>query len=459
MSTTKYPDKESSTLELKIQPPSKNQIIKTVTAFCNLYGGRLVIGVDDQRNIIGIPEEGVDELMLSLQQSIYQSTSPPIIPSIYTQRIDNKVLLCIEVSTGMNKPYFVISRGLNEGTFIRIGASTMKATPGVIQELIWQSKGFSADEMPVYPARENDLDLELFKKFLNSRISGAKPTSFSGITDQLTHYRVLINEHQQTYPSIGGILLFSERPQKFFPEAFTICTHFKGNAGRNVIATQDCMGTVIDQINKSVAFVIRSLNQQFEIKNIQRTQQLEIPEEAIREVIINAITHRNYQLPGPIKIAIYDNRVEIFSPGNFPGPLDTSNLELGITYIRNHIISRVLREAGYIEKLGSGFLTLFRSYRKLKLPTPTVIEGAGFIKCILPRAEIGTTKKSVTANQNNETTELMQLFYQSSEITTQNVAEALGISRQTAARRLSNLVKQGIIERLGKGPSVRYRKI
>jgi predicted HTH transcriptional regulator len=85
-------------------------------------------------------------------------------------------------------------------------------------------------------------------------------------------------------------------------------------------------------------------------------------------------------------VAIYDNRVEIFSPGVFEGPLDTQNLMMGLTYIRNHIICKIFREAGYIEKLGSGFITLFESYEQRGgLYPPQVIEGENFIKCILPR--------------------------------------------------------------------------
>lgn len=99
----------------------------------------------------------------------------------------------------------------------------------------------------------------------------------------------------------------------------------------------------------------------------------------------NALVHRNYQIPAPCKIAIYADRVEVFSPGNFPGPIQTNNLELGITYIRNPVLCHIFREAGYIEKLGSGFITLFSEYRRAQLPTPSVIEGNGFVKCILPR--------------------------------------------------------------------------
>ena len=198
------------------------------------------------------------------------------------------------------------------------------------------------------------------------------------------------------------------------------------------------------------------MNSQFQIKDIKREERLEIPEVALREVIINAIVHRDYNLPSPIKIAIYDNRLEVFSPGNFPGPLNVTQLEMGITYIRNHIICRVFREAGYIEKLGSGFLTLFKSYREYNLPAPEVKEGAGFIKCILPRESAAT--KNGKNEQNKESEQIMRLFYTTDEISVSDVTTTVNVSRQTATRRLNKLIEDKKIFRIGKGPAIKYKK-
>jgi ATP-dependent DNA helicase RecG len=137
----------------------------------------------------------------------------------------------------------------------------------------------------------------------------------------------LVEEHGHRYPSTAGLLLFGKAPQKFLPEAFIICTHFQGTSGRNALASQDCTGSLLNQVETALHFVKSRLTTRFDIEGTQRTQSLEIPEIALREIIINAIVHRDYQLAGPIKIAIYDHQVEIFSPGNFPGPLKTTQLE------------------------------------------------------------------------------------------------------------------------------------
>jgi len=153
---------------------------------------------------------------------------------------------------------------------------------------------------------------------------------------------------------------------------------FQGNKGRNVIATTDCEGNLFEQFNRAFDFILSRLNRSFRIDGVQRTEELEIPREAIREALLNAIVHRNYHNLAPTKVVIWSDRLEIFSSGSFPGPIDVENLRVGRTYLRNPIICRIFRETGYIEKLGSGFITILDSYQAMKLPRPQVIDGGGF---------------------------------------------------------------------------------
>lgn len=448
----KYPHPESVMLEFKEKIPTKNQIVKTVLGFCNRFGGRLIIGVKDNRDIVGLPETQVEELIDSLHESIFKSCSPTILPTIYLQRFDDDIVLVIEVSAGVNKPYFLNSEGQNKGTYIRLGSVTVNATAEIIEELKWQAKGFFADETPVYNATPAELSEKRFFDFLQARKLSYRIEEQQKL---IKHYKLTIDEHGRTYPTVAGMLLFGVDPQRYFTESFIICTHFKGVAGREAIATRDCTGNLFQQAEDSIAFILSRLNREFKIKSRKREERFEIPEIAIREVVINAIVHRDYYIAGPIKIAIYDDRLEIFSPGNFPGPLQVDQLEMGITYIRNPVIGKIFREAGYIEKLGSGFLTLFRSYRQYQLPKPTVIESTGFVKCILPRP----TQKTGSVTVEDHIQKILSLFYISNEITAQDVVKLLHVSRQTASRILANLVKENILMRQGKGPSSYYVKI
>lgn len=442
-----FPEEESSLLEFKRDIPKNDQIIKTVIGFANQNGGRIVIGVADDRVIKGIPEDKIQEIMEKIQHAIYDTCHPMIMPAIYSRRFEDKLVLVIDVSRGNSKPYFKKSEGLAEGTYLRLGIITAKATPEMIQELQFQSRGISQDMLPVHSATLDDLDQNSILRFLRNK---QFPMKIEEPTPEiLKSYHIIIEEHSRYYPTVGGILLFGKNPQAFMTEAFIICSHFKGTSGRDVIATRDCIGNLFDQYRNSLEFVEEHLNRSFSIHGGRRKEALELPANAIREAILNVIIHRNYRIPGPTKIAIYQDRVEFFSPGVFAGPLRVRELELGVTYIRNPVICKVFREAGYIEKLGSGFPTIFASFKEASLGVPSVFEREESIKVIFPRG-----KKNIP--EPDEKTKVIELFSGRESITVSEIAARLGLSRTTAWRALQTLLQEGVIYRRGKGPGTVY---
>ena len=207
------------------------------------------------------------------------------------------------------------------------------------------------------------------------------------------------------------MLLFGKSPQQFLSEAYILCCYFSDFKDREAIASRTCKGTLFEQFNESFEFIMERMNKSFKIENRKRQEHWEIPPIAIREVLMNAILHRNYHINAPIKISIYSDRIEFFSPGGLPGPIDTAALESGITYVRNTSIAKILWEARYIEKMGSGFITLFKSYRKEGLLPPEVLEGTNFVKCILPRMHSDSLPENIEG-------QILRLFKTSNEIIT-----------------------------------------
>ncbi len=442
----KYPGTESTQLEFKRELPQNNQIVKTVIGFCNRDGGRLVIGVEDDGSIVGVPDKDIESTLEAIEHSIFDASYPPIIPRLATQRFGDKHIIVIEVSEGMSKPYYRRAEGVKRGTYIRLAKHTARATPDIIQELEWQSRGLEFESMAVYKATKADVDEDAFLEFLKGR----KNHGVTSITEEtLRGYSMIAFEHTKTYPTTLSILLFGRNPQLFFTEAMIICTHFQGTSGREVIATVDCVGTLFDQFKQAYSFLLSRLNRSFSIDGLRREEKLEIPKIAIREVILNAIIHRNYHIKCPTKIAIYDDRVEIFNPGGFAGPLDTNNLCQGISYLRNPVVCKILREASYIEKLGSGFISIFNSYAEYGLQSPQVVDGDNYVKCILPR---GDSKAAVS------TGDIEALFLRQEEVTVRDVMRVLKVSRSTALRRINALLDSGVIERTGETRAVTYKK-
>lgn len=447
----KYIQPESTMVEWKKALPKNGQIVKTIIGFCNRNGGKLVIGIENDGTIIGVDEEKLQDWMEYLDKMIYESSSPPIVPLVYSQLIGSKTVLIIEVSGGMNKPYYLKSEGLEKGTYIRLGRSTLRADLDMIEELKWQAHGRSFDSLPVYHAKEEEINTRLVQIFIQTRKEIKNPL----VTKEILYsYHLLIEEHARRSPTVAGLLLFGFKPQHHFSEAFIICSHFSGISGRTAIATVDCTGTLFEQFDTAFDFIVNRLNRSFIIQKKKRKDELEIPPVAIREILINAIIHRNYHIKAPIKIAIYDNRIEIYSPGDFPGPLNPNNLLAGLTYIRNPALCKVFREAGYIEKLGSGFLTVFKSYEERGLKEPQVIEGENYIKCILPRGTALIEKKEKDLKH-----KILDLFEFSKEIVISDVITALVIPRSTVGRWLSELTKEGILQKIGTGKGSHYKRI
>lgn len=443
----RYPEPESSTVEFKRELPKNDQVLKTIIAFCNQNGGKLIIGVSDTGEIEGLRVEDLERALSSFEKAIFEATHPPIIPRLSSRRFGEKNVLEIEVSAGMNKPYYRKSEGQEKGTYIRLGRSTLRATRDLIQELQWQSRGLSFETMPHYRAAEDDLDLNKFRLFLRNRKSGIATEPNRAL---LSAYDLIVEEHSQTYPTTAGLLLFGKMPQKFFSEAMIICSHFRGTSGREAIAAIDCEGDLFHQFHQAEEFILSRLSRSYTIRAAKRAEQLEIPQVALREALLNAIVHRNYYLKAPIKIAIYENRIELFSPGQFPGPLDLNHLKAGITYLRNPAICKVFREAGYVEKIGSGLIAIFDSYEKQGLADPQFIEGENYIKCILPRE---TKPRKLLG----DTEQILALFDRHSELTLDQIQAALSSSRATASRRVNELIRQGKMIRIGQTRSTRFR--
>ncbi len=451
MSLFLYPESESVLLEFKREIPKNEQIIKTIIGFCNQKGGRLIIGIADDRTIVGVPEAQLNQLLESLNHTIYETCHPPIIPLISTQVFGDKIVIIIAVSSGMTKPYFKKQEGIEKGTYIRIGRSTVVANATMIEELKWQSCGIDFEKLPAYNASLNHLDNQLVQNFLDTRKNqaAAKVT-----TDVLKAYSLIIEEHSKLFPTYAGLLNFGKSPQSFLSEAMIIVSHFRGIEGREAIASIDCEGTLLNQFQQAHHFVLSRLSKSFSIKGIVREEQLEIPEVAFREALVNLIVHRNYHIKAPSKISIYDDRIELFSPGDFAGPIQQDQLLKGLTYLRNPAICKIFRERGLVEKMGTGFITIFKSYEAWGLVKPQIIEGANFIKCILPRC----SSQLISIKLQTEEEGILALFYSQNEIITQDVVSKFSISRATAQRWLNVLIKKQVIERIGKTRNLRYRR-
>lgn len=441
-----FNEHESKHLEFKSEPPAFHKLIKTCVAFANGIGGEIVIGVDDRtQKIIGIDDKTRERIYENFPNALYDSTQPSLIPQIYERLIDKKSVLIIKIAPTNRKPCFVKSAGIPEGVYCRVGAHTRKATAYYIEELMRSAHNQFYDAEPVGTTIDI-LDKNILKTFYSTKSISPK---------KLLNDKIVIESPANPeikLPTIAGMLLFSNAPHEHIPEANIICSRFMGTEGRDIIQTEDVCGNLLEQSQLSLDLIKSWLLRDYKLFGAQLKAESIVPETALRETINNALLHRKYNIPGAIKIALYDNRLEIFNPGQFPGLVDITNLGDGTTFLRNPNLVRMARRFGLIEKLGTGIKLVMSECIKAGIQQPQYYENGDYVKVVFefkPAKSLKSTKTEL----------IMTLFNYKSEIAIDDVIEQLDCSRNTATRYLNQLIDENKIMRIGKGPSVRYQQI
>ena len=438
-----YPDRESKTLEFKSKLPNFHSLVKTCVAFANGVGGKIIVGVDDKtRAIIGINEEIRNRIYDEFPNSIYDATNPSLLVEIYEKNFEGLSVIIIEVPYAIKKPVFIKSEGMPGGVYLRAGSNTRKATQEYIEELMRENKRISFDEELI------KADIDILSSGLLKNILG-KYTQARLVADKIVAHAE--PNFKKYYPTVAGVLAYCETPHLYIPEAVVHCSRFRGTEGREIIQSEEIQGCLEKQITNSFQLIKSWLLRDYQLKGAKLKGNTIVPEIALREAISNALLHRKYWIPGAVKIALYDDRLEIFNPGGFPGLVDLNNLGDGTTYLRNPNLARIGRQFGIVEKLGTGIRLILESCRKAGIKKPEFVEGADSVKVVfyfLPADEEFFPDDE----------KLLALFKMRGTVKINEVEAYLNVSRNTATRKLNQLVKSGEVKREGKGPAVKYIK-
>ena len=374
---------EGKTLEFKAQLPTGNSIAKSAISFSNMAGGKIIIGVEDKTcKIVGISEKDALDLPDKISNIIFDCCTPVIIPEIYTIQVLNKTVLVIELYPGGLKPYHLKKVGKQKGTYIRVGGTNKIADDEMIVELERQRRNISLDEENDFNYSADAIDVKQLSEDFQ-RYTGLE----LGQNDLLT-LKIMNEDSGRFYPTIGGLLIAG---RKEYSEFYRIkCARFKGNDMLEFIDQKEFSGPLHHQVENTMKFAMVYLAKSGKIKGLQRDDQYDVPVEAIREAVVNAVVHRDYSITGAdIKFAVFDDRIEITSPGALPKSLGVEDLLTGRSEIRNRVIARFFKEIKFIEQWGTGVGRIVQSCQKQGLKTPEFIERGLFFKVILHK-----TKKS-----------------------------------------------------------------
>lgn len=343
---------ESKNTELKRTLPEKSdKYTKTIVAFANTQGGRLIIGVDDRtREIIGIDTEKAFRVMDQISNAVSDSCEPQIIPNIELQTISGKTLIVVSVVPGPNRPYYLKSKGKEAGTYIRVAGTTRPAQSERIRELEMEGARISWDEQTCvgYEVTEESvkkLCSDIMKRREEAGLSKRKVTR-----TQLLNWKILQMKEEVETASNAFVLLTSD----YFPFSKTQCAVFKGTERSVFLDKREFTGPIYEQIEEAVNFVLRNIRLGAEIKGLVRKESYELPVEAVREMIVNAHCHRNMTDASCVQVAVYDDRLEVSSPGGLYNGLTLEEIMSGHSRLRNRTIAHAFNQMGLVESWGTG---------------------------------------------------------------------------------------------------------
>ena len=357
---------ESKTLEFKQDLSSPRNLLKTLVAFANTAGGRIIIGVADKtREPLGIDNPLDEEERLC--NLIADSIGPRLVPNVEMSTVDGKTLLVIEVFLSNSRPHYLRSEGPETGVYVRLGSTNRQADRELIGELRRSVEGVSFDEMPMPDLSSHDLNIEAAQEIFGD---GRKLDEQNLLT-----LKLLARHQHQLVPTKGAVLLFGKERTQHFSDAWIQCGRFFGTEKIDIFDHIDIDVPLPKAVDEVMLFLKKHAYRGADLSEVRRKDVWSIPLGILREVIINALVHSDYSQRGaPIRLVFLDNRIEVESPGILLPGLTIEEMKQGVSRIRNPVIARVFKELGLIEQWGTGVRRIFAEARELGLPEPKIEE-------------------------------------------------------------------------------------
>lgn len=435
-------DGESNTLEFYLELPSDHKkFIKTAVAFANTVGGRLLFGIKDDGTIVGIPDESVHVVMDTISDSIYKSCQPPIVPDISICTLKGKTILVVEIHPMGLVPYHIKSEGIEKGTYVRVGGISVPADKFTLRSLKLRGSGQSFDKIEMPSLQIDEMMVNDLCKRLSEYNSLITPTKLENMG--------VVKRYGRRIVATNGFALLTNNP---FLHASVNCVRFRGDKNIFIEDSLDLEGDVISQVEGAVNFVLKHLNLSSVIDGLVRRDRYEIPQIAVREAVTNAVLHRDYMMEDrSIFVRVFDNRVEIDSPG-MPLGLDVREIAAGRSKIRNGALASVFKAIGFIEKYGTGICRMIDACEEqgIKPPSFTEYKDNLIVRFDRPSYTFGKAE-DVPDIYGLEPLDqkIVTLMIRNPSVKIKDLSDEIGISHRTVQRHVRKLVEDGFVSRSG----------
>jgi ATP-dependent DNA helicase RecG len=425
---------EGETLEFKSSLSDFDTILTTISAFSNTKGGRILIGVDDDGKVVGV-DIGKGTLE-EIANRILQNTNPKIYPEIKVEKVKDKNIIEIRISERSDKPVF--AKGI---AYKRVGRNNIKMDRDEIVSLLRKVYEISYEDVEV--ASIEDIDFNKVRSFIN-KVREARSSLIPENETIVLRNLGLVNDKAK----LAAVMLFGKSPQALAPWAVVKIGKFLAEDSRPVFE-KEVVGDLVEQIEKSYAEVISLIRKEIKVKGPRREEIYEYPAEAIRELIVNAVTHRDYSIKSPIYIKIFEEKISIENPGGLPQGITVEELKKPHSSIlRNPKIANVLYNLGYIEKWGIGTLEVIKKCLLNGNGEPIFYSNGVF------KAEV---KSRYTLNIGDKERITIEYIRKRGNATRRELEKILSLKESSVRKLLEELQRRGLIVKEGRGKRTRYR--
>ena len=464
---------ESINIEYKVEMPKKSEkYMKTVVAFANGRGGRIVFGVDDKTlKIVGMNPDTIFQTMDSITNAISDSCEPKIYPDVTLQSIDDKTIIVVEIHPGPMRPYYIKNKGLVDGTYVRVAGTSRHAEGYMLKELILEGQNRYFDNEPCEYLEINEDDIKdlcdkMKKIAIENTWNDEEKAAIRDVTKNiLITWGILKEDNGKIIPTNAYALLTG----KMQIQPTIQCAVFKGKTRAYFVDRREFSGPIQDQVQLAFQYVLEKINMGMQIKGIYRQDVYELPINSVRELIANAVAHRNYLEPGNIQVAIFDDRLEVTSPGMLLNTVSIKKMIEGYSRLRNPAIANAFAYMKIIEKWGTGIPRILRECKEYGLKKPELIDFDGDFRVNMYRREEKSkttqTTTQITTQTTTQTTtqittqttikltkndhEILQVIQNNPALSQKEIAMELGWTVDRVKYYLNKMKKQEAIRRIG----------
>lgn len=418
--------------------------LKWVCGFANAQGGVIFIGKDDNGKVVDVTD--YKKLMDEIPNKIRNAMGITVAVNLHEEKGNH----FIEIIT----PPYSVPISLRGRYYYRSGSTKQELTGASLNEFLLKKSGKTWDDVIEPRANFDDIDEKAVNTFLKASENAGRLPEDNGLSIPELFEKLRLTENGQLKRS--ALILFGKDPGKFYPNTFVKIGRFgKDDADIKFQETEEgnlivLLQAVLNQLNHK--FLIKTI----EFEGMHRIEKGEYPVAAIREMLLNALVHRNY-MGAPIQIRVYNDKISIWNEGTLPDGLTLDALKRShSSRPRNPIIADVCFKGGYIDAWGRGTIKIIETCKQADLPEPEMIELDGGFSITLFKDNISPEKLS-KLGLNDRQVKAVLILKEKGKITNKEYQEINETTERTASRDLSDLVEKGIIKSSGlKGAGAFY---